>query len=125
MGYQSDLAKVKGLGASKHGFSHWWMQRLTAVLLVPTGLFVLISLMQLNTLAATSVLAWMQNPMNAILLLLFLLTASYHGALGLQVVVEDYISSNSLQLILQYLIKLSMILLMMVNTYSVSSVLFG
>jgi succinate dehydrogenase / fumarate reductase membrane anchor subunit len=67
----------------------------------------------------------MQNPIHSLLLLLFVLTASYHGALGLQVVVEDYVSSHKWQLVLQYLIKLSMVLLMMVNTYSVSSVLFG
>ena len=125
MSYQSDMAKVKGLGSAKHGFGHWWMQRMTAVLLIPTGLFVLISWMKLDALTATSVVSWMQSPINAILLLLFLLTATYHGALGLQVVVEDYIGSHTFQLLLQYLIKILMILLMMVNTYSVSSVLFG
>ncbi|TDR22475.1 succinate dehydrogenase, hydrophobic membrane anchor protein [Marinicella litoralis] len=125
MSYQSDVAKVKGLGSAKHGFSHWWMQRMTAVLLVPTGLFVLISLLRLDALSAQSMVVWMQNPIHSIVLLLFTLTASYHGALGLQVVVEDYVSSHTWQLILQYIIKLSMILLMMVNTYAVSSVLFG
>ncbi len=125
MSYQSDLAKVKGLGTAKHGFGHWWMQRMTAVLLVPTGVFVLLSLLGLDTLSAAAVVNWMSNPIHSIVLLLFALTASYHGALGLQVVVEDYISSHTWQLILQYLIKISMILLMMVNTYSVSSVLFG
>ncbi|MEZ5473123.1 MAG: succinate dehydrogenase, hydrophobic membrane anchor protein [Marinicella sp.] len=125
MSYQSDIAKVKGLGSVKHGFGHWWMQRLTAVLLVPTGLFVLISFMKLDGLTAVTVVSWMQSPINSILLLLFLLTATYHGALGLQVVVEDYVGSHAFQLVLQYLIKIIMILLMMVNTYSVSSVLFG
>ncbi len=125
MSYQSDMAKVKGLGSVKHGFAHWWMQRLTAVLLIPTGLFVLISLMKLDALTAVAVTAWMQSPMNSILLLLFLLTATYHGALGLQVVVEDYIGNHAAQFVFQYLIKILMILLMMVNTYSVSSVLFG
>ena len=125
MNYQTDTAKVKGLGTSKHGFGHWWMQRMTAVLLIPTGLYVLINFLRLDALTAQSVVVWMQNPIHSMLLLLFLLTASYHGALGLQVVVEDYVSSHKWQLILQYLIKLSMILLMMVNTYSVSSVLFG
>lgn len=125
MNYQSDLAKVKGLGSAKHGFGHWWMQRLSAILLVPTGLFVLISLLRLDTLTAASMVAWMQSPVHSILLLLFTLTASYHGALGLQVVIEDYVSSHTWHFVLQYLVKLSMILLMMVNTYSVSSVLFG
>jgi len=125
MSYQSDTAKVKGLGTSKHGFGHWWMQRMTAVLLIPTGVFVLVSLLRLDAVSAQSMVVWMQSPFNSILLLLFILTASYHGALGLQVVVEDYVNSHVWQLILQYFIKLSMILLMMVNTYSVSSVLFG
>ncbi len=125
MNYQSDVAKVKGLGTAKHGFKHWWMQRMTAVLLIPTGLFVLISLLRLDVLSAQAMVVWMQSPINSILLLLFTLTASYHGALGLQVVVEDYVNSHAWQLILQYIIKLSMILLMMVNIYSVSSVLFG
>jgi len=125
MSFQTDLGKVKGLGSSKHGFGHWWMQRMTAVLLVPTGLFVLISFLLLDVMTANAVLDWMQNPINSILLLLFALTACYHGALGLQVVVEDYIDSHVWQLIFLYLIKLSMILLMMINTYAVSSVLLG
>ena len=125
MSYQSDTAKVKGLGTAKHGFSHWWMQRMTAILLITTGLFVLISLLRLDVISAQSVVTWMQSPFNSIILLLFTLTASYHGALGLQVVVEDYVGSHAWQLVIQYLIKLSMILLIMVNIYSVSSVLFG
>ncbi len=125
MNYQSDIAKVKGLGTAKHGFGHWWMQRMTAVLLIPTGLFVLINLLRLDAISAQAVVVWMQNPINAIILLLFTMAASYHGALGLQVVVEDYVGSHTWQLILQYLIKLTMILLIMVNIYSVSSVLFG
>lgn len=125
MNYQTDTAKVKGLGTAKHGFGHWWMQRMTAVLLIPTGLYVLINFLRLDVLTAQSVVTWMQNPIHSLLLLLFVLTASYHGALGLQVVVEDYVSSHKWQLVLQYLIKLSMVLLTMVNTYSVSSVLFG
>jgi succinate dehydrogenase / fumarate reductase membrane anchor subunit len=125
MSYRSDLAKVKGLGTAKHGFHHWWMQRMSAVLLIPTGLFVLISFMRMDAVSAANVMSWMTQPLNAIVLLLFTLTASYHGALGLQVVVEDYVGSHSWQLILQYLIKLSMILLMMINVYAVSTALFG
>ena len=125
MSYRSDLGKVKGLGTAKHGFHHWWMQRMSAVLLIPTGVFVLISFMRMDTVSAAQVMAWMAQPLNAIVLLLFTLTASYHGALGLQVVVEDYVGSHSWQLILQYLIKLSMILLMMINVYAVSTALFG
>ena len=60
MSYRSDLAKVKGLGTAKHGFQHWWMQRMTAVLLIPTGLFVLISLLRMDEVNAANMLNWLR-----------------------------------------------------------------
>ena len=125
MSYRSDLGKVKGLGSAKHGFGHWWMQRLSAVLLVPTGLFVMICLMRMDELSATMVTAWMKQPLNGIVLLLFLLSASYHAALGIQVVLEDYVHHHGVQLTLQFLVKLTMIVLFMVNIYAVSAAMMG
>ena len=125
MKFRTPTAQVKGLGTSKHGFSHWWMQRLSAVLLIPTGLFVLISLVRLDTVTATAVVSWIQSPVNAIFLLLFTLTAAYHSALGLQVVLEDYVHSHFWQLLLRYLAKLTMIVAAVVSVYSIVKILFG
>ena len=33
--FRSPLGKVRGLGAAKDGVHHWWLQRLTAIALVP------------------------------------------------------------------------------------------
>ena len=31
------LARARGLGSAKEGVHHWWMQRLTAIALIPLG----------------------------------------------------------------------------------------
>ena len=36
---RSDLARVRGLGSAKEGVHHWWMQRVTAVALVPLSIW--------------------------------------------------------------------------------------
>jgi succinate dehydrogenase / fumarate reductase membrane anchor subunit len=40
---RSPLGRAKGLGSSRSGVSHWWMQRLTAMGMVPLVLYCLIS----------------------------------------------------------------------------------
>lgn len=125
MKYRSPTAQVKGLGASKHGFSHWWAQRLSAVLLMPTGLFVLFGLAQLETVSPQQMVIWLQSPLNAMFILVFIMTATYHAALGLQVVLEDYIHNHFWQLLLRYFVKLLMLLMTLLAVYSIIKVLFG
>ena len=44
MEYRSPLANVNGLGSAKTGTSHWWMQRVTAVALIPLSYWLIIFL---------------------------------------------------------------------------------
>ncbi len=125
MSYQSDLGKVKGLGSAKHGFGHWWMQRITAVLLIPCGLFVLFGLNGIDQMSAASAAAWLAQPLNAGITLLFSLAASYHAALGIQVVVEDYVHGHAMNLTLRFITKLLMIAMMMTSIYAIATLLFG
>lgn len=125
MNYRSDVKKVKGLGASKSGFGHWWMQRITGMLLIPCGLYLLISLSAMGVTGASDVVAWMSQPFNGIITLLFALAASYHGALGIQVVLEDYVHNHAVNLTLRFLTMVLMIVMMMVSIYSVASILLG
>ncbi len=123
MSYETDLGKVKGLGSAKHGFGHWWMQRMSAVLLVPCGLYVLFSLIQIDAVSAVGVITWLHSPFNAGVTLLFALAGSYHGALGIQVVLEDYVHNHSINLVLQYLTKILMIVMVMTSVYAIATIL--
>ncbi len=123
--YQSDMAKVKGLGSSKSGFGHWWMQRMSAIVLIPCGLYVLFSLAAFDVLNAQAVINWLTQPVNAAVTLLFVLAGSYHGALGIQVVLEDYVHNHAVNLTLRILTQLLMIVMMLASIYALATILFG
>ncbi len=69
---------------------HWRNQRLTAVALVPLGLWFLFGLLSLPDLSRSTVAGWLSHPMQAGLMLLFGWCALWHSAQGVQVVVDDY-----------------------------------
>ena len=91
MSLRTPMRRVLGAGSAKGGVHHWWMQRLTAVALVPLAVWFAVSLLALPSLAHATVAAWMGQSPTALLLILLVLVASWHSRLGLQVVVEDYV----------------------------------
>lgn len=92
MSLRSPLGKVLGLGAVG-GVHHWWVQRLSAVALVPLGAWFVVSLLALPDLGYATVHAWLARPINAVLMLLLVPTLAYHAWLGVVVVLEDYVHS--------------------------------
>jgi len=125
MEFQTDLAKAKNHGSARSGFSHWWLQRMSALLLLPTGLYILWQFIALDSLAAVMVVNWIQQPINAGMLLIFVLSAAYHGALGIQVVLEDYVHHSGWLLALRSLTYTVMIALIFCSTYAVFKLLLG
>lgn len=88
---KTPLSRAYGLGSSKEGTGHWWMQRLTSVALVPLTLWFGLSLASLGELSREAVAAWMREPLTAVLLIALLVAGWYHAALGLRVIIEDYV----------------------------------
>lgn len=89
---RTPAAQVRGLGSARSGTEHYIRQRVTALALV-----VLVPWFVMSGLIAVrggfySALAWLAHPLNAILVILTLGAAFYHMRLGMQTVIEDYIS---------------------------------
>jgi len=91
---RTPLSQVKGLGSAKEGTSHFWVQRLTAIALIPLVLWLCFSIASLPGMDYVSIREWISGPFTAIMLILFLLVGFYHAKLGLQMVIEDYVSSH-------------------------------
>jgi succinate dehydrogenase / fumarate reductase membrane anchor subunit len=95
---RSPLGRAIGLGSAKEGVEHWWRQRMTAVALVPLVLWFVVAVIGLVGADRAAMVAWVHNPMTAVLLILLLVATFYHAALGLQVVIEDYIHGEAMRL---------------------------
>lgn len=121
---RTPLARVKGLGSAKDGTHHFWHQRLTALLLIPLVLWVGFSLAALP-LEHAMLVAWIQNPPVTIALVLLIAVLFYHAKLGLQVVIEDYVSSHARRTPLLLLSGLACLLFGLIGVVSVLKIAFG
>ncbi|ODA92049.1 succinate dehydrogenase, hydrophobic membrane anchor protein [Mesorhizobium sp. SEMIA 3007] len=95
---RTPLAKVRGLGSAREGTGHFWRQRLTAIANIPLTLFFVGFLIALNGAGYAEVRAALANPFVALMLALVLISGLIHMRLGMQVIIEDYITSESLKL---------------------------
>ena len=119
---QTPLARVRGLGSAKSGLHHWWHQRLTALAMVPLMLASLALVATMGSLDYQGAMALMANPFAAALLLLLVVVGFYHAALGLKVVIEDYVSAEGTRLALILIVKMCLFALAIVTLLSILKV---
>ncbi|HEV7137713.1 MAG TPA: succinate dehydrogenase, hydrophobic membrane anchor protein [Steroidobacteraceae bacterium] len=91
----SIAARARGLGSARRGTGAWRAERLSAIALVPLTLWLVASLVGLGAADRAAFIGWLGRPLNAFLTILLLMAAFRHTALGLQVVIEDYVHSAS------------------------------
>jgi succinate dehydrogenase / fumarate reductase membrane anchor subunit len=97
MGTGTGIGRVRGLGSAKHGWQHWWHQRLTAAGNLILVLFFVISLFRLPLHDHATVVQWLSSPVTAVALVLMTISVFWHLRLGLQVFVEDYVHDDALR----------------------------
>lgn len=122
MSLQSPLGRVLGLGSAKEGVGHWWAQRLTSMALAPLSLFVVWLIFRLMGADYGQTHAMIGHPVVAVLLISFVLCLYYHGQLGLQVIIEDYIHHWGVELTLLVLIKFSAFLLSAASVLAITRI---
>lgn len=125
MSLQTPLAKVRGLGSAKQGVQHWWYQRLTAIVLVPLSAWILFSLISITSMDYILVTQWMKAPLNAVLLILFILSLFYHAQLGMQVVIEDYVESEWQKITSLILVKFLALVTCLASVLAILKVFLG
>ena len=122
---RSPLGRAIGLGSAKAGFEHWWAQRVSAVALVVLGLWFAIALIMLAGADRGAVLHWLHAPLPAILAILLLIALFYHAALGMQVVIEDYVKGEWLKISSLVLLRLICFSLAVAGIFAVLRIAVG
>ena len=91
---KTPFSRTIGLGSAKDGTKHWWRERVTAIALLPLAVWFAASIIVHVGSDYVTFRAWLQTPIVTVLMVLLVFGLFYHTALGLQVVIEDYVHSG-------------------------------
>ena len=122
---RSPLGQVKGLGSARSGTGHFIAQRLTALALIPLSIWFCFSLAGMPQMDYATFTAWLTSPVSSSLMILTILTTFYHLHLGVQVVIEDYISDHAIRIVGIIAVQFASILLAVTGVVSVLKIAMG
>ena len=91
MGTGTGIGRVRGLGSAKGGASHWATERLISLATLPLYVWFLVALLTLPDLSHGNVVNWLASPLNAVMMILLVVTTFVHLKQGMQVVLDDYV----------------------------------
>ncbi len=95
--------------------AHWLLQRVTAILLIPLSFKLLIFLSLCLNAPFQQTSSWLNATFNMFCILSWFIITFYHAAMGLQVVIEDYVADRSLQTLLIKAVNLSFLSLAVIS----------
>ena len=125
MSMRTPLRQVRGLGSARSGTEHFWHQRLTAMANIPLTIgFVVVvaSLMGRNHAAVVQILG---SPFVAVLMLLFILSATIHMRIGMQVIIEDYVHDDFAKFTLLIANSFFTIVVALTSAFAILKLSFG
>jgi len=125
MSFRTPLKTVRGLGSAKDGTHHWWAQRLTALALIPLTVWFVASVAALAGADHAVFIAWAGSPLASILLICLILATFHHAQLGLQVVIEDYVHTESVKIAMLIVVKGSAVILAVASVVAVLRIMLG
>jgi len=96
---KTPLGRVRGLGSARSGTHHFWLQRLTGAAMVPLTIAFVLTVICLADASQATVIATLSSPLVAILLFLFIIAGIVHMRAGMQVIIEDYVETESLKIL--------------------------
>lgn len=121
---RSDLGKARGLGSAHHGTGHWMHQKFTALANIPLVIWFVYSMVSLIGASYGDYVAWLAEPVHAILMILLVISTYYHAVLGTQVMFEDYISNKGFRLFKIVGLKLFFTAFAVASIFSILKVAF-
>lgn len=124
MRLRNPVARARGIGSAQDGAHEWWVQRLLSIallVLTPWLLWLVVSLLGADV---DGVRASIAQPWNAALLLAFVIATFWHVQLGLKVVIEDYIHTRWLEVVLQIAVRFACVIAVIVAAIAIGRIAF-
>ncbi len=116
----------KALSSSKSGSKHWWAQRITAVAMIFLTTWFVLSILKICLGASPEVLMEIiSSPFNLVMFFLFIFVSLYHGNLGMQVVIEDYVHCKMSKYFLIILLRFVAIFSFLIFAIAVAAFYFS
>ena len=104
--FRSDLSIAKNLGSAASGSKHWWNQRFSSLMLVLVTVWLVTFSWDLGRAETSAIVEILKRPYNIIMLSIFVMSGLYHAALGMQVVIEDYVHCRVVRLVMLLLVQI-------------------
>jgi succinate dehydrogenase / fumarate reductase, membrane anchor subunit len=121
----SIFRRVSHLGSARTGLQEWRLQRLTAIALIPLGLYFAASIVQLATSDRMTAAAWLASPVPALLVILFVLAGLAHALVGLRSVFADYVHRRATLVAANLIVRAATILLAGASILAVLKIFLG
>lgn len=103
---------------------HWIVLRLTALAAIPLCIWLVLNIVGLIGAPYEVFMAWLQSPVNAILMIIFIAVTFYHAALGCHEIIEDYVHDEKIKSISLKLKALAFLLVGVVSIYAIVKIAF-
>ena len=111
--------------ALRDGLQEWRLQRLTALALIPLGLYFVASMLRLATSDQMTAAAWLASPVPALLTILFVLALLSHAVVGLRSVLVDYVHTRAWLVAADLLVRGAAVLLAGASVLAVLKLFLG
>lgn len=103
---RTPLKRARGLGSGHAGTHHFWLQRASAVALVPLSLWFVAGLFSCVAQGSREAVGeWLAHPLSALALTALIVALFLHARMGVQVIIEDYVKTDNRKIILLLLLS--------------------
>jgi succinate dehydrogenase / fumarate reductase membrane anchor subunit len=121
----SVLRRVRHLGSAHNGLREWRLQRLTALALVPLGVYFAASMLRLATSGRITATQWLSSPVPALLVILLVVAGLAHMLAGLRSVFLDYVHTRARLVLANLLLRAATAILAGASVLAVLKLFLG
>lgn len=104
------------------GVSHWRWQRYSAIVVLVLMTYFTVLLATIGGLDFDSAQALVAKPLNATALTVLIVAGLFHGAVGLQVVIEDYVSIKGGRKLFIMMVKVDLFIIGLASLWALAKI---